>query len=382
LFVEISVAIYEEITGLAQLPPPVDEADYERRKHRRVPFGHRAIISPERKGVDNTPAVVMVRDVSVGGVCFLNDEALKPGTPFVIEFKGHEDRPVKLHGAVMRCEAGGAGGAQFVIGASFDALLTEELPLNKPAEIPKLAELAFDESDKSDVKTPLPALAESKPASSQNETATETISEEKSETTQAAGADSAAPVVSKSSALFKAADPSAIKEKSDDYWSTGEILETAPQPSAPKPAPEMAAPTFRDVPMPEAAPDPEIQQAPESQPEPESKPEPENEITISMALGPQNFSGGGKNHEVLARVKELLVKQEKLIEAQRQELSKRREEFKKEVATMRSELEETKNNLAELRAKCEADDNAIADLANFVKEHAGSESPDERNEAA
>jgi hypothetical protein len=49
---------------------------------------------------------------------------------------------------------------------------------------------------------------------------------------------------------------------------------------------------------------------------------------------------------------------------------------------MRSELEETKNNLAELRAKCEADDNAIADLANFVKEHAGSESPDERNEAA
>src|SRR5271163_1647970 len=114
--------------GLSELPPPVDEADYERRKHRRVPFGHRAIITPERKGYDNPPTVVMVRDVSAGGVSFLNDEALKPGTPLGIEFKGHQDRPVQLHCTVARCEAGGSGGTQFVVGAAFDAVLTNELP--------------------------------------------------------------------------------------------------------------------------------------------------------------------------------------------------------------------------------------------------------------
>ena len=142
---EIPVRIYEEITGLAELPPPVDEADYERRKHRRIPFGHKAIISPERKGYDNTPAVVILRDVSLGGVSFLNDEALKVGTPILIEFKGHQDRPVQLHCAVVRCEAGGSGGAQFVVGASFDAVLTKELPVEAPVQTPKLAELAAQE---------------------------------------------------------------------------------------------------------------------------------------------------------------------------------------------------------------------------------------------
>ena len=155
---EIPVRIYEEITGLPELPPPVDEADYERRKHRRVPFGHKATITPERKGHDNTPAVVIVRDVSLGGVSFLNDESLKVGTPVLIEFRGHQDRPVQLHCAVVRCEAGGSGGAQFVVGASFDALLTEELPRGSASEAPKLVELAAADPKKGE-ETPAVAKA-------------------------------------------------------------------------------------------------------------------------------------------------------------------------------------------------------------------------------
>ncbi len=128
---EIPLSIYEEITGQGELPPPVDEADFERRKHRRVPFGCRATIFPERKTGDNTPSVVMVRDMSVAGLSILNTEPLKPGTPFLVEFRGRQDRPVKIRCAAARCEAGGVGGSQFLVGATFEALLTEEL---KPTE--------------------------------------------------------------------------------------------------------------------------------------------------------------------------------------------------------------------------------------------------------
>jgi uncharacterized coiled-coil protein SlyX len=129
--VEIPLSIYEEITGQGELPPPVDEADFERRKHRRVPFGCRATIFPERKTGDNTPSVVMVRDMSVAGLSILNTEPLKPGTPFLVEFRGRQDRPVKIRCAAARCESGGVGGSQFLVGATFEALLTEEL---KPTE--------------------------------------------------------------------------------------------------------------------------------------------------------------------------------------------------------------------------------------------------------
>lgn len=343
---EISDAIYEEITGLSELPPPVDEADYERRKHRRVPFGHRAIILPERKGFDNAPAVVMVRDISMSGVSFLHDEALKVGTPMQIEFKGHEERPVKVHGTVVRCEAGGSGGTQFVVATAFDAVLTEELPPEKLNAKAKPVPLAPAEPIDDKPIPAEPAILEAKPAETKH--------------VEPQPAAPAVETAAKSSALFRAADPNAVKDASDEYWAMAEVSETSPAQAAPKPPPEAAEPTFRVVPM----------------------PEPEKEAAVTLELGPQTSVGGGKSHEVLARVKELLVKQERTIEAQRRELDEQRGQFEKEIAAARLELEDAKKNLAELRAKSEADDNAIADLADFVREHAGSESPDQRNEAA
>jgi hypothetical protein len=131
--VELPLAVYEEITGSSELPPPVDEADFERRSHRRMPFGFRATILPTRKGVEGPASVVMVRDISVAGVSILHEEALKQGTLFTIEFKGTDDRPVKIQCTSVRCEQGGTGGTQYVIGATFDEVLTKDLP-HVPAE--------------------------------------------------------------------------------------------------------------------------------------------------------------------------------------------------------------------------------------------------------
>jgi len=152
--VELPLEIYEEITGLEELPPPVDETDHERRKHRRVPFGCRVTIFPERKTGDNAPNVAMVRDMSVGGLSILNPEPLKPPTPFVIEFRGRQDRPVKIRCIATHCEPGGFGATEFVVGAKFDQLLTTVLPLEElykePPPPEPLINLLADEAEAAD----------------------------------------------------------------------------------------------------------------------------------------------------------------------------------------------------------------------------------------
>jgi hypothetical protein len=369
--VEIPVAIYEEITGLSDLPPPVDEADYERRRHRRVPFGHRATISLDRKGGDATPAVVMMRDVSSAGVSFLHGEALKAGLPLVIEFKGYQDRPVKLRCMVARCEAGGAGGVQFVVGASFVELLTKEAPPQKPIEIPKLVELAPAETVVAEARPLEPLKLEptpeilphaDKPISVKDQV--RIIDRLKK---SAHEAEKAAPLVPravpiaaapvKSSTIFKSPDPAPAANVVEEYWSDGGLA------GASKAAAEPSDPVFRVFP---------IQQQPK-------------EIVISVdpaPPSPEAHEEHANNHSVLARVKELLVKQEQSIEAQRQELKGQRERFEREIESLRSELEDTNKKLAELRDKSEADDNAIADLATFLKQHEGSESSVRKHEAA
>jgi PilZ domain-containing protein len=422
--VEIPVRIYEEITGLAELPPPVDEADYERRKHRRVPFGHKATITPERKGYDNTPAVVMVRDVSLGGVSFINDDALKVGTPILIEFKGLQERPVKLHCAVVRCEAGGSGGAQFVVGASFDAVLTKELPLEVPSGTSKLAEpapaepkhaeaapvTAKDVQPAAEPKAPVPSMTLTDEAVSAEDQAHIAERLKKPEPAPRAAAPvPASPAPVKSSALFKAADPAEAKKESEAYWSEGEPTEALPQPAAAKAQPELSTPVFRDVPMPEPEPEVELEQKPETISEPEDEPQPEpgselgtepepvteipeekipeqeipeKEITVAPEPARQSHDHHGKTHEVLARVKELLVIQEQSIAKQRQELKDQRARFEKELKSMRAELEDTKAKLAEIRTKSDEDEDAIAELETFLKQHDRREPPAKKNEAA
>jgi predicted ribosome quality control (RQC) complex YloA/Tae2 family protein len=129
-------------------------------------------------------------------------------------------------------------------------------------------------------------------------------------------------------------------------------------------------------------------------------PEEEKETVVSMEIGTPTHSddssshdnfdshgdssspGTGKHHEILARVKELLIKQADQIKSQEQEIKRQRERLEQEVEGIRAELEETKQKLADLRSKADEDDQAIADLASFVREHTGGESSSSESEAA
>ncbi|MGD0387569.1 MAG: PilZ domain-containing protein [Tepidisphaeraceae bacterium] len=379
---ELPLGIYEEITGLEELPPPVDETDHERRKHRRVPFGCRVTIFPERKSGENTPGVAMVRDMSVGGLSILHSEPLKPPTPFVIEFRGRQDRPVRIRCIAARCEAGGFGATEFVVGATFDQLLTTELPpeelYKEPPPVEPLINLHADEAQPADEAEPvseeLIEAALREPADGAAAEPVLELSDKEShdkisaplkqpapepQTTPAEPA--AAPAAGKAhSALFQ--PHSGGKTKTLSEIPEEESNEPTPTPAAAAaPPPEETTPVFRVIPIPE---------------------EPQKAAVMAMELGPPDPDNRGKNHEVLAQVKELLVEQQQSIERQQQELKEQRERFEKDIESMRSELEEAKKNLAELRAKSDADDSAIADLATFLKRRGGGELPVKTNEAA
>ena len=104
------------------------------------PFGFRGAISYDRRNGEHVSNVVMVRDISCGGLSFINEDTLKPGTPFIVEFKGHDDRPVQIRCSVIRCSTGGLEETEHIIGATFEAMLTEELKIEAPKEEPKPVE--------------------------------------------------------------------------------------------------------------------------------------------------------------------------------------------------------------------------------------------------
>jgi hypothetical protein len=126
--VNLPSELFDEITGLGDLPPPVTEADCERRSHHRFAIGSRATICGLRRGVEGPSSIVLMRDVSVAGVGFLHNERMREGDAFVIRFAGKNGRQVGIRCFVNRCEAGGTGGMQFVIGATFQVLLEVKEP--------------------------------------------------------------------------------------------------------------------------------------------------------------------------------------------------------------------------------------------------------------
>jgi hypothetical protein len=121
--VELSAALFDEITGLGDLPPASDEAEHERRQHYRMPIGSRASIHPIVKGVEQSPIVGVIRDMSVGGVGMLLPDSVRQGDQFCVVFPGKGTRSIKLKCAAQRCEPGGVGGTQFIIGAIFLELI-------------------------------------------------------------------------------------------------------------------------------------------------------------------------------------------------------------------------------------------------------------------
>jgi hypothetical protein len=119
---ELTTEQFAEITGFCVISPAAD-ARADRRKHSRVPFGSRARISSLQAGLDGIDSVVVIRDISASGLSLLSSGAMEPGEQFVIQFSGEHGWPARILCQAARCEPGGSGGAQFIIGAGFEMVI-------------------------------------------------------------------------------------------------------------------------------------------------------------------------------------------------------------------------------------------------------------------
>jgi len=417
--VNLPSELFDEITGLGDLPPPVTEADCERRSHHRFAIGSRATICGLRRGVEGPPSIVLMRDVSVAGVGFLHNERMREGDAFVIRFAGKNGRRVGIRCFVNRCEAGGTGGMQFVIGATFQVLLEvkepgpEEVANAAPArrliaretaredtanyankvmgmngvagkKMVETAALASPGAPDPDLAT---AKANAKPLSSADETEGPTAVAEKTGTAgaieglteadavedgaQGGGSDSKA--VAGEVLAEKAAAEAAVAVRAEPA-AAEEIAEVQEEKHKVTIAERLArsAPTAPAAPAEPAAP---------------------------AAPAAQIIRGG--NQKVLARVREQMLSHgntvrslaQQLEEAKRQlsaqkvmtgESAQQRDELQAAAAAARKELAEAKQSYAKkieqlekemlalnemvglLRAKSEADDKAVAELAALV----------------
>jgi hypothetical protein len=123
--VQLSQNLFTEITGV-DLSALTSDPQADRRLHRRIAFDHRARIFPIIEGAGVAGAAVLLRNISVGGVCFLYGEPMSVGDEFVIRMATAKDETIDIQAAARHCEMGGTCGSQFVVGASF------ELVLNRP----------------------------------------------------------------------------------------------------------------------------------------------------------------------------------------------------------------------------------------------------------
>ncbi|MGA2582670.1 MAG: hypothetical protein ABSG31_05285 [Tepidisphaeraceae bacterium] len=358
---ELPVELCEEITGICNFPRVAESADGDRRAYRRFPFGCRGTIWSLRKGVEGPATPVLLRDISVGGVSFLHAEAIKIGGEFIIGFVGQHGQLVRIQCEANRCESGGTGGTQFVIGASFQALL--QSANDAPAQQPTVA---------------------AAPAPQQERPVSERIFKRETIFTQAQ-----APIVAAPQPPVPVVAPQPAPP-----------VEPAPAVAIPIPAPvaeEILAPFPTPIPEPIAPSQPEpivaSPQTPKETPMSPQAPEAPPAIHLDPAYA-------AKNQEVLARVKALYVKQHQSLQTQLHsleennqrltgqaaalaDLTRQVEEFKSRLAqsdqllneerqksarnaeAIQGELVALRETVKILQAKSDADDKAIAELAGF-----------------
>jgi len=119
---DLSSELMAEIAGFCVIDPE-DRSPHGRRKHARFPLGTRAAISSLSRGVEGIDTAVVVRDISRAGIGLLSPGKMEVGEEFVIQFSGEHGLPARILCIVQRCQGGGFGGSQFIVGATFELVI-------------------------------------------------------------------------------------------------------------------------------------------------------------------------------------------------------------------------------------------------------------------
>ncbi len=133
--VELTETQFVEIVGVQADDSTYAEGD-DRRQHGRALFGSRARIFPLIDGAGGNGCPVLIRDISPASVGFMFEEELAVGDEFIVQIPRQDGTLITIQCMVHRCEPGGTGLVQWVIGATFELVLdTEQWQSTRP-EVP------------------------------------------------------------------------------------------------------------------------------------------------------------------------------------------------------------------------------------------------------
>ena len=99
----------------------------ERRAAARLAYGHRTQIcrdSGAKAGVWDT---VMLQDISVKGIGYLCDDPMERGDTFVLKLTDKDGETIRIRCKVNRCEQGGFGNTAYMLGATYEQVIQQQV---------------------------------------------------------------------------------------------------------------------------------------------------------------------------------------------------------------------------------------------------------------
>jgi hypothetical protein len=99
----------------------------ERRQAARLAYGHRTQIcldGGKRAGVWDT---VMLQDISIKGIGYLCHEPMEMGQTFVLKLMDKDGETIRIRCKVSRCERGGFGNTAYLLGATYEQVIEQQV---------------------------------------------------------------------------------------------------------------------------------------------------------------------------------------------------------------------------------------------------------------
>ena len=116
--------LFQDVTGLPDGGEDFPEDD--RRGAPRVFLGQRTTVIRDRMGLSDDASEGMIGRVSVTGIGVVCERAMAVGEVFTILLPRQRGEAVPVRCAAVSCHRCGGGGGAFLVGAVYEAVLSEE----------------------------------------------------------------------------------------------------------------------------------------------------------------------------------------------------------------------------------------------------------------
>jgi hypothetical protein len=134
----LSTQLFDRIVGMSRPTNPDQQRKAtvlpvgcrrvsERRAGGRIAYGQRTQLCRDGGKKAGLWETVMLQDISINGIGSLCDEAMGVGETFILKLTDKEGEIIRIRCKVERCEPGGFGNTAFLMGATFEHIIQQQV---------------------------------------------------------------------------------------------------------------------------------------------------------------------------------------------------------------------------------------------------------------